>query len=155
MHVGKLLTYVLFGNERKSKCKQKDYCRTYLGYSRKNTCKYFASNQIIISARPRSAEYKTGICFETAPSNDSSLDSSFPYWSFNTAENLYSLKSWMWLATVACVCVEQSVMLFSMISCFTRMCNWNYWHKHRARWFSELVKLNREKCRVQIRLFKP
>ena len=51
MHVEKVLTYiyVLFGNERKSKCKQKDFYRIYIGYSRKNTYKYFASHQIMIS----------------------------------------------------------------------------------------------------------
>ena len=47
----------------------------------------------VVSARARSAEYTTGICFETAkntkPSNDSSLDFSIPF------ENLIQLKTFI------------------------------------------------------------
>ena len=48
MHVGKVLSYILFGNERISKCKQKDLYSFYIGYFRKNPWS-FASHQIIIS----------------------------------------------------------------------------------------------------------
>ena len=69
------------------------------------------------------------------PSNDSSLDSSISY------ENLvrYSLKSWPWLAAVACAVrwpISNAIVNDIWLTCFARMCNWNYWHKHRALWLS-------------------
>ena len=76
---------------------------------------------IIISARPRSAEYKTGIYFETAKNTKAfeCFFAGFQYslWKFNATGYLYSLKSWPWLAAVACI-----------------VCNWNYWYKHRVLW---------------------
>ena len=95
------------------------------------------------SARPRSAEYTTGICFETAQ-NTKAFEWLFtgfqPFlWNFSTTKNLYSLKFWMWLATIACVVrwpICNALLNDLWLTRFTRMCNWNYWHKHHALWLS-------------------
>ena len=81
------------------------------------------------------------------------LDFQHSLWNCSTTENLYSLKSWMW-CTLACVvhwAISNALLNYSWLTCFTRMCNWNYWHKHHALWFSEVVKLNRER-KVQSRI---
>ena len=93
----------------------------------------------IFSARPRSAEYTTGICFETAK-NIKAFEGFFigfqrSLWKFSITGNLYSLKSWLWLAVVACVVrwpISNALLSDIWLACFTRMYNWNYWHKHRG-----------------------
>ena len=90
-----------------------------------------------ISARPRSAEYTIGICFETAK-NTKAFEWFFTgfqhsLWKFSATGYLYSLKSWLWLAAVACVVCwpfSNAILNDIWLTCFTRMCNWNYWHKH-------------------------
>ena len=93
-----------------------------------------------ISARPRSALYTIGICLETAK-NTKAFEFFFtgfqrPLWKFSATGNLYSLKSWLWLAVVACVVrwPISNALLNDIwwLACFTRMCNWNSWHKHRV-----------------------
>ena len=91
---------------------------------------------IVFSVRPRSAEYTIGICFETSKNTKAFewLFTGFQHslWNFSTTENLYSLKSWMWLATVACVVcwtIINALLNDIWLTCFTRMCNWNYRHK--------------------------
>ena len=57
--------------------------------------------------RPRPAKYTIGICFETAKKTKAfeCFFTGFQHslWKFSTNGNLYSLKSWLWLAAVACV----------------------------------------------------
>ena len=105
-------------------------------------CKKFLKFSHFILARPRSAEYTTGICFETAKNTKAFewLFTGFQHslWQTNTTENL-SLKSWLWLAVVACVVrwpISNSLLIDIWLTYFTRMCNWNYWHNHRALWLS-------------------
>ena len=79
----------------------------------------------MISARPRSAEYTIGICFETEKKT-SWLDSSIPYENVAQIENLYSLKSSLWLAAVACVVrwpVSNALLNDIWLTRFTRMYN--------------------------------
>ena len=90
----------------------------------------------LISARSRSAEYTIGICFETAK-NTKAFECFIGFqrslWKFSTTENLYSLKSRLWLAVVACVVrwpISDALLSDIWLACFTRMYNWNYWHKH-------------------------
>ena len=93
----------------------------------------------VISARPRSAEYTIGICFETAK-NTKTFEWFFTgfkrsLWKFSTTGNLYSLKSWLWLAVVVCVVrwpISNALLNDIWLVLFTRMCNWNYGHKHRG-----------------------
>ena len=64
-------------------------------------------NVNVISARPRSAGYTIGIFFETVK-NTKAFECFFTgfqhsVWKFSTTGNLYSLKSWLWLAAIACV----------------------------------------------------
>ena len=90
----------------------------------------------LISARPRTAEYTIGICFETAK-NTKAFECFVTWfqrslWKFSTTGNLYSLKSWLWLAVVARVVrwpISNALLNDIWLACFTRMCNWNYWHK--------------------------
>ena len=92
----------------------------------------------VFSARPWSAEYTIGICFETAK-NTKAFECFFPgfqrsLWKFTTTGNLYFLKSWPWLAVVSRVVhwpISNVLLNDIWLACFTRMCNWNYWHKHR------------------------
>ena len=91
----------------------------------------------LISARPRSAEYMIGICFETAKNTKAFECFFFGYqrslWIFSTTGNLYSLKSCLWLAVVACVMrwpINNALLNDIWLACFARMHNWNYWHKH-------------------------
>ena len=61
----------------------------------------------LVSARPRSADFSIGICFETAK-NIKAFESFFTgfqhsLWKFSTIWNLYSLKSWLWLAAAATI----------------------------------------------------
>ena len=92
---------------------------------------------MLFSARPRSAEYTTGICFVTAK-NTNAFECFFngfqrSLWKCSTTGNLYSLKSWLWLAAVACVArwpISNALLNDIWLTCFTRMCNFNYWHKH-------------------------
>ena len=54
---------------------------------------------------------------------------------FSTTGNLYWLKSWLWLAAVACVVhwpISNALLNDIWLTRFTRMYNWNYWHKHRV-----------------------
>ena len=96
---------------------------------------------ILFSARPRSAEYTIGICFETAK-NTKAFECFFTgfqhsLWRFSTTGNLYSLKSWLWLAAVVCIVrwpISNALLNDIWLTCFTRLCNWNYWHKHRVLW---------------------
>ena len=90
----------------------------------------------IISARPLSAEYTIGICFETAKNTKAFecffTGSQHSLWKFSTTGNLYSLKSWLWLAAVACVVrwpISNALLNDIWLTRFTQMCNWNYWHK--------------------------
>ena len=49
-------------------------------------------------------------------------------WKFSTTGNLYSLKSWLWLAVVACVVrwpISNALLNDIWIACFTRMYIWN------------------------------
>ena len=93
----------------------------------------------LFSARPRSAEYTIGICFETAK-NTKAFKCFFTgfqrsLWKLSTTRNLYSLKSWLWLVVVARVVrwpISNALLNDIWLACFTRMCNWNYWHKHRG-----------------------
>ena len=95
----------------------------------------------LISARPRSAEYTVGICFETAK-NTKTFECFFTgfqhsLWKFSTTGNLYSLKFWLWFAAIVCVVswpISNALLNDIWLTCFTRMCNWNYWHKHRVLW---------------------
>ena len=85
---------------------------------------------MFISARPRSAEYTIGICFETVK-NTKAFEWLFTGFhhslrNFSTTENLYSMKSWIWLATVACVVcwpISNALLNDIWLTCFTRMCN--------------------------------
>ena len=94
-----------------------------------------------VSARPWSADYTIGICFETAK-NTKAFEwflTGFQrsLWKFSTTGNLYSLKSRLWLAVVACVVrwpISNALLNYIWLACFTRTCNWNYWHKHRGLW---------------------
>ena len=77
-----------------------------------------------------------GICLETAK-NTKAFECFFIgfHWKFSTTGNLYSLKSWLWLAVVACVVrwpISNALLNDIWLACFTRMYNWNYWHKHRG-----------------------
>ena len=93
--------------------------------------------QVFVSARPLSAGI--GICFETAK-NTKAFKCVFTgfqrsLWKFRTTGNLYPLKSWLWLAVVACVVrwpISNALLNDIWLKCFTQMCNWNYWHKHRG-----------------------
>ena len=97
----------------------------------------------IFSAWPRSAEYTIGICFETAK-NTKVFECFFTefqhsLWNFSTTGNLYSLKSWLWLAAVACVVrwpISNALLNNIWLTCFTRMCNWNCEHKPRVLWLT-------------------
>ena len=97
----------------------------------------FFKRTFLFSARPRSVEYTIGICFEAAK-NTKAFEWFFTgfqrsLWKFSTTGNLYSLKSWLWLGVVACVVRWPiSNALDIWLVCFTRMCNWNYGHKHRG-----------------------
>ena len=73
---------------------------------------------ISFSARPRSAEYTIGICFETAKNNKAFecffIGFQHSLWNFSTTGNLHSLKSWLWFASVACVvCLPISTALLN------------------------------------------
>ena len=88
-----------------------------------------------VSARPRSAEYTIGICFETAK-NTKAFECFFTgfqhsLWKFSTTGNLYSLKPWLWLAAVACVVslpISNALLNDIWLTCFTRM--WAEIHKY-------------------------
>ena len=93
--------------------------------------------QKLISAGPRSAEYTIGICFATVKNTKAfeCFVTGFQrsLWKFNTTGNLYSLKSWLWFAAVVCVVrwpISNALLNDTLVTCFTQMCNWNYWHKH-------------------------
>ena len=84
----------------------------------------------IISARPRLAKYTIGICFETAKKTKAfeCFLTGFQHslWQFSTNGNLYLLKSWLWLAAVACVVrwpISKALLNDIWLTCFTRMCN--------------------------------
>ena len=99
--------------------------------------KFYGRYHDIVSARPRSVKYTIAICFETAKTK--AFECFFTgfqrsLWKLSTTGNLYSLKSWLWLAVVACVerwPISNALLNDSWLTCFTWMCNWNYWHKHR------------------------
>ena len=70
-------------------------------------CKKKTVYSCLISARPRPAEYTIGICFETGK-NTKAFECFFTgfqhsLWKFSATGNRYSLKSWLWLAAIACV----------------------------------------------------
>ena len=79
----------------------------------------------VISARPQSAEYTIGIYFETAK-NTKAFECFFTgfqhsLWKCSTTGNLYSLKSWLWLAAVACVVhwpVSNALLIVISLTCF-------------------------------------
>ena len=86
----------------------------------------------IISALPRLAECTIGICFETAKYTNAFecffTGSQHSLWKFSTTGNLYSLKSWLWLAAVACVVhwpISNALLNDIWLTRFTRMYNWN------------------------------
>ena len=83
------------------------------------------------------AKYTIGICFESAKNTKASecFFTGFQrsLWKFSTTGNLYTLKSWLWLAAVACVVrwsISNALLNDIWLTCSTWMCNWNYWHKH-------------------------
>ena len=96
-----------------------------------------------------SAEYTRGIRFETAK-NTKAFECSFigfqhSLWKFSTTGKFYSPKSWLWLAAVACVVswpISNDLLNDIWLTCFTQMCNWNYWHKHRVLWLGWLASSN-------------
>ena len=96
----------------------------------KFSCFLFLANPFI-SARPRSAEYTIGICFETAK-NTKVFECFFTgfqhsLWKVSATGYLYFLKSWLWLAAVACVVcwpISNALLNDIWLTRFTRMCNW-------------------------------
>ena len=117
-----------------------------VGTAKKGLCEYSGMFKQIISARQRSAEYTIGICFETAKNTKAfkCFSSGFQrsLWKFSTTGNLYSLKTWLWLAVVACVVhwpISNVLLNDIWLACFTRMCNWNNWHKLRGFMVSSIL----------------
>ena len=92
--------------------------------------RFLMARLTFISARPRTAEYIIGICFETAKKTKAfeCFVTGFQHslWKFSTNGNLYSLKFWLWLAAVACVLrwqISNALLNDIWLTRFTRMCN--------------------------------